>query len=78
MAWQEGAERIKTVGKFLTLIGSTIVVLVWLSFFAARGGFGLVELLLMLITPVTFGGIVWALGWILEGYNQPPRSHDES
>jgi hypothetical protein len=32
----------------------------------------------MLITPVAFGGIVWALGWILEGNNQFPRSHDES
>ena len=77
MASQEGAHRIKTVGKFIILIGCTIAVVVWLSFFGIHGSFGLVELVIMLITPVAFGGVVWALGWILEGYNQPPHSQGE-
>jgi hypothetical protein len=77
MASQEGAHRIKTLGKLIILIGCTIVVLLWLSLFGAHGNMGLVELLVMLMTPATLGGLVYALGWILEGYNQPPHSNDE-
>ena len=79
MASQEGAHRIKIVGKFIILIGCTLDVLIWMFLFGGRAGAaGLFYLALMLITPVAFGGIVWALGWILEGYKQPPRSDDES
>jgi hypothetical protein len=79
MASQEGAQRIKTVGKFIILIGCTIDVLIWMFLFGGSAGAGgLFYLALMLITPVVFGGIVWALAWILEGYKQPPHSDDES
>jgi len=77
MAWQEGAQRIKTVGKFIILISCTIGVVVWRVLFRAQGGIGLVELMVVLITPVTLGGLVYALGWILEGYQRPPSHHDE-
>jgi hypothetical protein len=74
MASQEGAQRIKWVGKFILLIGCTIDVLVWLFLFSTMGSASLFYLALMLITPVAFGGLVYALGWILEGYSLPPRS----
>ena len=76
MASQEGAHRIKTVGKFIILIGCTIAVITLLIIFNTRS----VELLwlaYLLITPVAFGGFVYALGWILEGYSQPPQSEYE-
>ena len=72
MASQEGARRIKTVGKLIILISCSIAVIAWLLIFNTRS-VELLWLVSLLITPVAFGGLVYALGWILEGYSQPPH-----
>ncbi len=72
MASQEGAHRIKTVGKLIILISCTIAVIAWLLILNTRS-VELLWLVSLFITPVAFGGLIYALGWILEGYSLPPR-----
>ena len=65
MAKHEGIRRIKIVGKLMMLLGATLATLIWILTGPASSIF---TLLLLLPGPVLLGGLVWALGWILEGF----------
>jgi hypothetical protein len=71
MAKNEGVRRIMLTGKLIVLIGITLAVV----FYVALSKFPeLLSLLALLGAPlpvVAFGGLVWAAGWILQGFNQP-------
>lgn len=76
MATLEGARRIQIVGKWIILIGCTVVAIFWL--FLGRSVYslaGLVFFLPFFLPPVVLGGILWAAGWIIEGF-QKPSSRD--
>jgi hypothetical protein len=72
MAKVAGVRRIKITGKVIMLIGITFAVLTWVLLYGTTGSIGgLVMLLGALSYPVGFGGLVWAAGWIAEGFFQP-------
>ena len=76
MASRLGPSRIMLVGKLVALIGCTIAVLWWLLLFgnsATPDRF--VFLALILLAPVSLGAIIWAIGWVVHGFqNDRPRS----
>jgi hypothetical protein len=67
-----GVHRIKITGKVIMLIGITFAVLTWVLLYGTTGEIGgLVMLFGALSYPVAFGGLVWAAGWIAEGFFHP-------
>jgi hypothetical protein len=72
MANIAGVRRIKITGKVIMLVGITFAVLAWVLLYGQAGGIGgLVMFLGALSYPVGFGALVWAGGWIAEGFFQP-------
>ena len=73
MARLEGARRIQLVGKWIILIGCTLATLFWilaLTNTSAPAAFAYFAL--MFVPPLFLGGIVWVVGWIIEGFQSPP------
>jgi hypothetical protein len=84
MANVEGAIRMKYFGKFVflcglifTVLGAILFLLSWLSRaplpIAPMAGIGLVLLVYIGILPQVIGGLVWAGGWIVEGFLAPQK-----
>jgi hypothetical protein len=79
MAKTEGVRRIVMTGKLIVLIGITLGVLAIVMIFGLRDTFALdpflrdVVLFGASMAPrvVALGGLVWAAGWIAEGFSQP-------
>ena len=70
MAKNEGVRRIMWTGKLIVLIGITLAAV----FYMVLSKFPELLNLVLLGAPlpvVAFGGLVWAAGWILHGFNQP-------
>ncbi len=78
MAGQEGARRIQSIGKWIILIGCTLAGISW--FLAANrsaapaAAFGF--FLFMFVPSLFLGGIIWAIGWIIEGFQRPPSGNE--
>ena len=76
MAQLEGSRRIQLVGKWIMLIGCTLVTLFWtfeVKNTAASAAF--TSLAVMLVPSLFLGGIVWVIGWIIEGFQSPPSQN---
>jgi hypothetical protein len=77
----EGARRIKRVGLIVMVVGSFVAVILWIIALLwqmgppnnspFRLGAVLASLLFALFVPLFFGGALWTLGWILEGFLRP-------
>jgi hypothetical protein len=74
MGATEGAKRIKRVGIYAMAIGSLLGVGTWcFGLIAGTTKVGIVQSLIVLLAlPLFFGGVIWVLGWIIEGFTQPP------
>jgi hypothetical protein len=73
MARLEGARRIQLVGKWIMLIGCTLATLFWtFEVKNTSASVAFTSLALMLVPPLLLGGIVWVVGWIIEGFQSPP------
>jgi hypothetical protein len=73
MAQLEGARRIQLVGKWIILIGCTVATLFWtfgMTNTTASAAF--ISFVVIFVPPLFFGGIVWVVGWIIEGFQSPP------
>jgi hypothetical protein len=76
MAKQEGIRRIVMTGKLIVLIGIVLGVLyvVTITMFARGGGFlypGVVGGVSIALQIAALGGLVWAAGWIADGFAGP-------
>jgi hypothetical protein len=60
----EGARRITMLVKFIMLIGLTVGVALGMTF-------GMILGIMSSVYIIAFGGIVWAAGWIIQGFNRP-------
>lgn len=72
MAKSEGARRIIITGKVIILIGITLGVMTWVILFNFPQ---LLTAGILIAGPALYvaalGGLVWAVGWIVQGFNQP-------
>ncbi len=75
MAAVEGARRIRQLGKFVLVVGSLCAFTLWVVAEATgKTKVGpLEQLIAFLFLPLFFGGILWLVGWILEGFLKPAR-----
>ena len=71
MAKNEGVRRIMLTGKLIMLTGVTLVVVTYLVLFKFPELGSLLVLLGAPLPVLAFGGLVWAAGWILQGFNHP-------
>jgi len=74
MAKQEGVRRIVMTGKLIVLIGITLGVLSVVTLFAPRELFFypvLLEAVSIALRVAALGGLVWAAGWIADGFTTP-------
>jgi uncharacterized integral membrane protein len=73
MAQLEGARRIQLVGKWIILIGCTLATLFWiLAFQNTSASAAFISFAVIFMPPLFLGGIVWVVGWIIEGFQNPP------
>jgi uncharacterized membrane protein len=73
MAQLEGARRIQLVGKWIILIGCTLATLFWiLAFEKSTASAVFTSFAAIFVRPLFLGVIVWAIGWIIEGFQSPP------
>lgn len=70
MAKNEGARRIMLTGKLIALIGITLAAVFYIVFSKVPELLNLLTLLAAPLPVLAFGGLVWAAGWILQGFNQ--------
>lgn len=68
MATIEGIRRIRRLGSAIALWGGMAGLLLWCAILFGRGGFGIVELVIMAGFPVLFGGMIRVICWVLEGF----------
>jgi hypothetical protein len=74
MAKKEGVRRIVMTGKLIVLIGITLGVLSVVSMFGRQDMFFSPAILIggsIALRVGALGGLVWAAGWIGEGFTQP-------
>jgi hypothetical protein len=74
MARKESVRRIVITGRLIVLIGIALGVLYVATIFAFRGMFLYSGVLYGVSIPLrvaAFGGLVWAAGWIAEGFTSP-------
>jgi hypothetical protein len=73
MAKKEGVRRIVMTGKLIVLIGITLGVLSAVMMFGLREVLDMFVLYGMSIAVrvAALGGLVWAAGWIAEGFIRP-------
>jgi hypothetical protein len=74
MAKQEGVRRVVMTGKLIVLIGIALGVLSVLTVYASRNMFlypGLFYGLSIALRVAALGGLVWAAGWIADGFTRP-------
>jgi len=72
MAKIEGVRRIMITGKVIALVGSAFAVLTWILLYSImEGRIALIMLLGWLSYPLALGGLVWAAGWITQGFLHP-------
>jgi len=72
MAKQEGVRRIVMTGKLIVLIGITPGVQVVVTMFSFRELFfypGMLEGVSIALRVAVLGGLVWAVGWIADGFH---------
>ena len=73
-AKKEGIRRIVIIGKLIVSIGITLAVLSFVSMFRLAEIFLNPSLLIggsIALQVTAFGGLVWAAGWIAEGFTPP-------
>jgi len=74
MAKTDGTRRIIVTGKVIILIGITLGVMTWVIVFNVPQ---LLTAEILIAVPAlsvaALGGLVWGVGWILQGFNQPDR-----
>ena len=58
-------------GKLIMLIGITLAVMAYIVMFSFPAMLDLLVLIGAPIPVVALGGLVWAAGWIMQGFNQP-------
>lgn len=72
MAKQEGVRRIVIIGKLIVLIGITLSTLSVVMVFGFRDMFPyLIALAPIGLEVAAFGALVWAAGWIAQGFTRP-------
>ena len=74
MAKKEGIRRIVMVGKLIVSMGITLAVLSFLITFKLAEIFLNPSVLIggsIALHVTAFGGLVWAAGWIAEGFAEP-------
>jgi hypothetical protein len=74
MAKKEGVRRIVMTGKLIVLIGITLGVLSVVMMFGLRDIFlnpGVLFGISIALRVAALGGLVWAAGWIAEGFTRP-------
>ena len=83
MYTNEGTRRIQLVAKRIMLYGSLTGVALWLLNVltvnsgprpidsGSMGRWGLGELFILLALPFVFGGTLWLIAWIVEGFVAP-------
>jgi hypothetical protein len=74
MAKKEGVRRVVMTGKLIVLIGITLGVLSVVSMFFRQDFFFSPAILIggsITLRVGALGGLVWAAGWIAEGFTQP-------
>lgn len=70
MTLSEGISRIKRIGKGMAIWGAVIGVLFsCVLLFMNTGSISL--MVLMVLFPLLLGGVVFAFGWVLEGFLSP-------
>jgi hypothetical protein len=67
--FQEGSRRIKVVGQLTALVAATLAVCVVVIQLLMPTFVYLLAALLMFVGPTLAGLTLWALGWIMEGFN---------
>jgi hypothetical protein len=67
--FQEGSRRIKVVGQLTALVAVTLAVCVVVVQLLMPTFVYLLAALLMFVGPTLVGLTLWALGWIMEGFN---------
>ena len=73
MAKSEGARRIRIVGKVIMLIGVAIGALGGVLFWSRPE---VLVISTIALYGVGFGALVWAAGWIVQGFLSDPPRHD--
>lgn len=68
MYTNEGMHRIHLLGKRIMLFGWLAGIAVWILMFVLRGGGGLMDLFILIVTPLACGAVLWVIAWIAEGF----------
>jgi hypothetical protein len=73
MAKKEGVRRIVIIGRLIVLIGVALGVLYFVAVFAFRDmlRYPVLYGVSIALQVAAFGGLVWAAGWIAEGFTSP-------
>jgi hypothetical protein len=66
---REGSRRIKVVGQLTALVGATLAVCVVVLQLLMPAFVYLLAALLVFVAPILAGLTLWALGWVMEGFN---------
>ena len=56
------------LAKRLMLFGSLAGIALWVLLFILNGGGGLVELFILIASPLACGSTLWLIAWIVEGF----------
>jgi uncharacterized integral membrane protein len=74
-AWHSLRERagFNSSGKWIILIGCTLATLFWiLAFENTSASAVFTSFAAIFVRPLFLGGLVWVIGWIIEGFHSPP------
>lgn len=68
MAASEGLRRVQLLAKRVAIFGPMAGLLFCGLFFAGTGSIGLPEIFISMVFPALVGGLIWVVGWVVQGF----------